>query len=365
MIDLSQLAPYDGPGVEPKGLVPYEPGTRTGPKNKSLPTIKRILALYEEMAAADALPMGPRQCAYRLKERFPGEYVKMNARPDQKDFNAIGMIVRRLQQAGKIRWPWVADASGRTFEANGSTDVDGFLRSAHRRLHLDRRTGQPVVVEITTEARETLPLVHRLGQERGVSVYSGGGGSGPRFAYDVAVRALRRAVEHHQSTVILGIGDFDQPGIKNIMRPHVEHVAAFLFGTSGNEEVLGWQDGAVADTGASVEFEHLAITPAQALDVIELAGSPEDRDAIERYTASGADLWSRDLGELAGVQKIELEVFDPADLRTMVIDAIEEVIDLDVLEDRQGQEQADRERLESEFAELADRWDTDEGDEEE
>jgi hypothetical protein len=112
------------------------------------------------------------------------------------------------------------------------------------------------------------------------------------------------------------------------LRPHIEHVSAFLYGTAGNEKVITQRGERIEDTGASVSFEHLALTPEKALNLVE---SEDDRERIEDYIASGADLWSRNLDLISDVQKVELEALDPVDLRRIVIEAIEAVLDLDAL----------------------------------
>jgi hypothetical protein len=340
--DLRRITPA-GTG-RPKGLVPYRP------KGKTTTTIERIRTLYAEMHDADALPLGPRQVGYRLKERHPGEYDKSN-------FKAIEENVKRLQQASKIPWGWVADSSALTYESEGWSDPATFLRKVHESYERDRLDGQSTVIEICAEARETLPLIRRLGAERGVTVYSGGGSAGPNLAHKVARRALRRAVEHGQSTLILGIADFDLPGIRNILRPHIEHVSAFLYGTADNAKVIAQQKGedgplvSMAETGHSVMFDQIALTPRQALG---LAETEVDRREIFLYATSGIDMWDRDLDLLDGVQKIETEALDPVDLRRLVIDAIEDVLDLSTLNRIGGEEAAERADLERRLGEVAD-----------
>ena len=102
--------------------------------------------------AADALPFGPRACGYRLKENYPGEYGK-------GDFKRIEEIIKRLAQADKIPFGWVADASAVTYGVGSDSSPVDFLRHAHELYERDLRDGQPVVIEIVAEARETLPLI--------------------------------------------------------------------------------------------------------------------------------------------------------------------------------------------------------------
>ena len=98
-------------------------------------------------------------------------------------------------------------------------------------------------------------------------------GTGPRP--QGRPRALVRAVERGQSTHLLGICDFDLHGIRNILRPHLENVAAFLYGTSGNTEVLSLYGKQMFDCpGVTVTFEHVALTPEMALTLVDSAARP-------------------------------------------------------------------------------------------
>lgn len=293
-ISLTGISPSTKSNTEPKGLAPYNPYAKTEL------LAARIIERYALLRDQDALPAGPRTIGYRLKETYRGQY-------DKADFPNIDRIIKRLNQAGIVPFEYVADASGVTYEADGWTGPVEFLRDAHDLYERDRREGQPVVVEVACEARGTLPLIRRLGAERGVTVYSGGGSCGPGFARRVALRALIRAVEHDQDTLILGLGDFDQAGIKGVMRPHIEHVSAFLFGTAGNAEVLEHKGETMAGTGCDVRFRHLGLTPEMALERAETAGlEDDDCAAIVAYAASGTGLWDRDVSLLDGVAKFSV-----------------------------------------------------------
>jgi hypothetical protein len=341
-INLAAISPSAKTNTEPKGLWPYQPYAKTRP------LANRIMECYRMLASQDALTAGPRTIGYRLKETYRGEYSKA-------DFPTIDRVIKRLNQAGALPWEWVADGSGVTHEADGWDGPVEFLRDAHSLYERDRREGQPVVAEVACEARGTLGLILRLGQDSGVTVYSGGGSSGPGFARRVAGRTLRRAVQHGQDTLILGLGDFDQAGIKSIMRPHVEHVSAFLYGTAGNSEVLAYEGKTMADTGCEVRFRHLGLTPEMALEHAETADLTEaDTEAITAYAESGTSLWDRDLALLDGVAKFELEALDPVELRALLTGALDEVLDHGELDRIDAEEESQRGELEDRLGELAD-----------
>ncbi len=333
-----------------KGYMPW------APRAEARSHAKRILDLYDEMRLAGALPMGPRQAAYRLKEAYPGDYVKEpeGKAKAQRTFKDVGEWVVSLQCCRSLPWEEVADASAVTLLPGGYVDVPDFLRSAHEDYSPDLRRGQPTVVEVYTEAKETLPLISRLAHERGVAVYSGSGSAGPNFAYWVARRALKRAVEHGQSTLILGICDFDPAGISGVLRPHVENLAAFLYGNQPRNDAVITHDGkTMRATDAMAWFEQIAVTPERARDMVETLN---DQLAVDSYINSGSGLWSRDVGLLTGVRKVELEALHPAELRQLVTDAIDGAIDAMALNERQRAGQEDRDRLRDDLHGLATTW---------
>jgi hypothetical protein len=315
--------------------------------------VPRIIDLYEQMEEADALPLGPRQSGYRLKETFGDEeYPKTT-------FKQIEDTVKRLGQAGQIPWPWIADASSVVLDPGGFDDPEEFLREMAKRYGRDLRQGQAIVMEIYAEASETLPLIKRIAHERGVLVYGGSGSTGPNLAHKSSVRAVRRAVEHGQDTLLAGICDFDLAGVKNVLQPHVENVASFLYPIEARNTdrlVVAWPDAdgeptTILGTDAGASFQHLALTPEQALPLLD---DPADRRAVEAYIGSGGDIWSRSTQLLQGVPKIETEALDPRRLRELVIAAIDSTIDTKVLEEVKQTSLAEQERLNGVLNNLAD-----------
>jgi hypothetical protein len=330
-IPLAQIEPSADHTERPKGNWPYKPYAKTQL------LADRILERYQLLARQDALPAGPRTIGYRLKEAFRSEYSKA-------DFKNIGRVITRLCQAGNLRWDWVADGSAVDYGPGGWDSEQDFLRDAHRLFGRDLRGGQPVVIEVGTEARETAGLIRRVCHDSGVRAYSGGGSSGPGLARKVALRALERAATRGQSTLLLWLGDFDQAGIGQIVRPHIEHVAAFLYGSRkhgklirADQKVLAWPvDGrlvTMAQTGCTVSFRHLGLTPQMALERAETAELTQaDTDAIAAYAASGEDIWDRDLALLEGVARFELEAMNPPEVRNLLAGAIGHILDHGVLE---------------------------------
>ena len=84
-VDLELIEPHER---HPKGIVPYSP--RSGDK-----FVGHVLDSYRRLKKADALPVGPRQTGYRLKEKYSRTYTK-------ESFPAINNRIKRLTQADAV-----------------------------------------------------------------------------------------------------------------------------------------------------------------------------------------------------------------------------------------------------------------------
>ena len=353
-IRVDQIYPVAEYG-RPKGFVPYVP------KGKSKTHIERIQEIVAMLRRQDALPVGPRQIGYRLKEAYRGEYVKKNEPGETlTSFKSIETFVKRLCQARALKFSEISDASAVIDDPGGWDSMAEFLAEAPEWFERDRRGGQQTVLEIGTEAKETLGLIRRLGAERGVLVYSGSGSSGPGLALKTARRALIRAVDHGQSTHLCWLGDFDQSGISTIVRPHMENIGAFLYGLGG-DYLVNYKHKTMADTGCTMTFEHLGLSPEMALARAETAElTAVDQRKIRAYRDSGTDVWSRDLALLRGAAKFELEAVNPADLRSLVTGAIDQTLNRGQLEAIAAKGQIQRETLAARLGTLASELDEDE-----
>jgi hypothetical protein len=343
----------------PKGFAAYEPSSGI---DQTL--VLRIMTIFNKLHEAKALPAGPRTIMYRLKSQWPKQ--PDGSGYDKSDEQRITVVIKRLRQAGTLNWSWVSDASQRVYLAGGWVDADEYERSVADGFVKQLQTGQKVVLELYTEATETLPLISRISHARGTNVYSGSGCGGPTLGRDVAIRALRRGYRHGQSTIFGGLGDCDKAGYAYVMRSHWEHVAAFLYANNENNYTVVAIERDLDDPlrdpnnektwlvtmadqeeekGITVEFSHIAMTPEYILehaDDLGLGGNDqgEQRERLRRYVASGTDLWDRDETILCrtikktsdpGRVEVELEALDPPVLRDLVIEWIETHLDMEVL----------------------------------
>ena len=155
------------------------------------------------------------------------------------------------------------------------------------------------------------------------------------------MRAWNRYWRKRQRTLILGVGDLDLAGVQNVMRPHIEHVGAFLRGFA-EEQKLNDPYGMAATI---LDFQRVAITVERALDLAPALPSfgEAERASLVAYAASGDDDWTRDVRLLK--TKIEVEALGAQRLREAVTTAIEDTLDTDVLEEAHEQAKVEADRV--------------------
>jgi hypothetical protein len=247
--------------------------------------------------------------------------------------------VKRLRQCGALPWDDITDGSAVNLPAPGFASVDGWARSRLNPASFSRdlRHGQPVVVEIYSESAELTPLIHRVAMGYGVRTYSGRGSGGPALARETAQRIVGRWNDDGARTLILGIGDLDLAGVQNVMRPHIEHVGAFVLAACSEH---GDPMGSASEV---LDFRRVAITPGQAIAVNTNLGVP--LGSLVAYRDSGECDWTRDVRLLKTSPKTETEALDPATLRDLIREALEEALDMGQIARVTAEEEIEREGI--------------------
>lgn len=341
---------------DPKGLAPYNPqGWKQG-------VVADVLALFAEYESDAALPVGPRTSGYGLSQRenpsglrytknlwLSGRaitpYAVSDARvtervlPGWATFKDVEDAIKRLRQAEHpgLPWEWVSDGSAVRFPVSAITSAMQFADETldPDEYEHDLRVGQSLVLELHSESAELTPFLRGVAAPFGVHVESGRGSGGPDLGRRVAIRAWNRyAGEPRQRTLLLGVGDLDLEGVQNVMRPHVEHVGAFLRGFAEKQDKAD-PYGLAAEI---LDFRRVAITVEQALTLapaLPNVGETE-RKSLVAYAASGECDWTRDIRLLKA--KIEVEALGPQRLRDALIAAMEGRLDVDRLAEQAHEE---------------------------
>lgn len=130
-----------------------------------------------------------------------------------------------------------------------------------------------------------VPQLVRLGEEFGIACFSGGGFDGLAGKHDAAMRAVAGGTKSR----ILHLGDYDQSG---------EHMFSALA-----EDVIAF----AAAAGAQIEFQRVAITPAQ----------------VVTYNLPTAPPKVTDRRSFSGTATTQAEALPPDILAAIVREAIE------------------------------------------
>ncbi len=257
---------------------------------------------------ADHLPLTARQVFYRL----------VGAHGYDKTERAYDRLTEHLgmaRRAGIIAPEAIRDDGVTTEAPLGFHGLAGFsalvaeLAAEYRR---DRLDGQPVTVEVWSEAAGMVPQLARVAAPYGVAVYSGSGFD----SLTAKIDAAKRAAASDRPLVVLHVGDHDPSGVH-------------LF-TSAYEDVKAWAD----DLGGAVTFERVAVTPEQIAEH-DLPTAPPK--ATDRRAFHG--------------EACQAEALDPTTLAAIVAAAIEEHLDLDILGDLLAVEESERDEARARFAE--------------
>jgi hypothetical protein len=284
-----------------RGLASWNPQTKT---RTLLDQIKAILEEY-----AEHLPLTCRQILYRLVGAYL--YEKTEAAYDR-----LLETINRARRSGIIPFDAIRDDGAVENAPSGFSGLPGFFDSVRRAAEdytRNRMEGQPVATEVWLEAGGMVPQAVRVAHHYGVAVYSSGGFDSTTVKYDAAQRFLAR----EKPTVVLHAGDFDPSGL-SIFDSAAADISQMVADLAGVDQV-----------GGLVTFKRIIVTPEQ----IEKYGLPE---APPKATDRRGN-W------IGGT--VQAEALAPDDLALELRQAIEAVVNLDVLTETLKTEAAERRRL--------------------
>ncbi|MEV1005038.1 hypothetical protein [Nonomuraea sp. NPDC050202] len=242
------------PNKRPRGPQPH-----WRPKRETLRILTAVDAVLDRYR--DHLPVSLRQLFYVLLS--DGVLAK-----SERDYKRMCEYVGMARRSGRIDWDVIRDDTQIAVQAPPSfTDPHNFWTAVARAAddyRVDRQAGQPVRLELWCETAGMVPQLVRIGQEFGISCFSGGGFDGLAGKHDAAVRAAAGGPK----TCILHLGDYDPSG------EHLFHSLA--------EDVMAF----AAAAGAAVEFERIAVTAEQVVTYHLPTAPPKATDRRSYFTPS-------------------------------------------------------------------------------
>jgi len=284
----------------PRGYADWRPQAKT---RVLLEQVQQVFTTYE-----DYLPLTVRQVFYALVGTF--EYPKTD--------NAYERLCEHLVRARRARmipFDWLRDDGVVVMQQrwfDGVADFWDHVGQQAREFEHDKQIGQPVYVELWTEAAGMMPQLARVAEKFSVPVYSCGGFASLPAVRHIVDRARRRNVP----TVLLHVGDFDPSG-EAVFDHIVGDASEFLQA----DRIIGTQ---------KIIAERVAL---QAWQVAEF-GLP---------TSPAKSTDSRSAGWTGGT--CQVEALPPDVLAMLVEEAIQDYLDGDLLAQHGDTEREERVQL--------------------
>lgn len=277
------------------------------PKPHTLLLLEQVNGVLEEYR--NFLPMTARQVFYRLVGQY--DYDKT-----EQAYSRLCEALVKARRAQIIPFSAIRDDGTTSLGGGGGYDSPeqwwrGEL-SAAKGYRRNRTEEQDVRIEVWCEAAGMAPQLAQVAQPYGVGVYSTGGFSSVTVTHEVA----QRVVSQDQPTVFLHLGDYDPSG-ESIFEAMSEDIDAFVVGEGSDFE-------------EHFRPERVALTLAQVREYGLPTAPPKKTDTRSRsWTGSTC----------------QAEAMDPATLASVLREAIESHLDLELYHEVLDRERRERDAL--------------------
>jgi hypothetical protein len=269
-------------------------------------------------------PVTVRATFYRVVTAGLLENTKAN-------YRKVSRILTKARMVGFVPWAAIEDRvrdthSHRVFSNQDDyieSEIEWFLDDYHR----DLLQGQEHVIELWTEKDTMAPYLQRIVQPYRISVSVARGFSSLSFVRDLHDRCMQRHWDNEKPTLILYVGDADPSGM--FMPEYMLNTLEEMFHTVGVMRGVR--------SGVQVNFQRITLTPDQA----EEMDLPSNFEGIKHEDSRAA----RYIDEFSTEEVWEVDALDFDMLEELVVEAIEDNLDMDMLEEQRGIEAEELRRL--------------------
>ena len=268
---------------------------------------REMLALCGQIITtymAEGFRLTLRQLYYQL--------VSRNVIPNvERAYKNLGRLVSEGRLAGVLDWDGIEDR-GRVPEIPAEwSSLRSLVDSAIEGFRLPRWEGQPYYVELWVEKDALAGVLQPLGDEFHVTVMVNRGYSSQSAMFDSAQR-FRDATNTGHAPVILYLGDFDPSG-EDMVRDIRDRLELF---------------------GVDIDLRTIAIT----------------EDQIAQYNpppnpAKMSDSRARKFVDEHGSNSYEVDALPPATLQAVIREALEDLVDQELMDEIIEREDDDKDRL--------------------
>lgn len=278
-------------------------------------TVNDILDNY----AQQGYDLSLRQAYYQL--------VARNIVPNtEKSYKNVGSLVSDARLAGLIDWDMIKDR-GREMVANPHWgDPARFMESVAPQYRFDLWEDQPAYVEVMVEKQALEGVLQPVCSSLDVPFTANKGYSSSSAMYEASKRYLERA-EIGKDLYVIYLGDHDPSGI-DMTRDVLDRLDLFLKTSLGRENEIG------PDEEPIISVKRVALNMSQVREL----NPPENPAKITDSRAAG--YISR-----FGHSSWELDAIEPAQLASLVRNAIQSVMDYDLFQKNVKKQDKGREDL--------------------
>lgn len=250
----------------------------------------------------------------------------------ERAYKNLAEIIVKARRAGMIPFRAISDTGTETGGGGGYQSRTEFLRSLSSYgdyFGLNNQLEQPYFLEVWAEDAGSVPMLAGISRPWDLPVYGTGGFSSVTVTHEVADRVTSRWRREKRPTVILHVGDYDPSGV-SIFESMCQDMGAFISAKTGAG--LYESTGRVEDDAGSPIFipHRVALTEEQTIELDLETAPPKSSD-------SRSNNW---VGETVQVQAMTED-----QMEAVVVEAIEQYIDQDKLDEINDRSERDRELI--------------------
>lgn len=278
--------------------------TAWNPREESLIRVAQAIQIVDEYQAQD-LKLTLRQLYY--------QFVARDLIPNTpRSYQNLGVIIGKARMAGLIDWGAIEDRGREPDTPTQFRDLEHLTNVALGAYKLDRWEGQENYCELWVEKAALAGVLEPMARRYHVTLMVNKGYSSLSAMYESAKRIMEAGAGKYATVFYLG--DHDPSG-EDMVRDIRDRLVTFSH-------------------GAPINVEKIALTMAQ----IEEHDPPPNPTKL-------TDSRAKDYIRKHGHESWEVDALDPATLQAVISDAIEGVLDLDMMEAVKEREANDRARL--------------------
>lgn len=291
--------------------------------NKTL--LDQINSIIEEYQA-EGYVLTLRQLYYQLVSR---NIIENRT----NEYKKLSKILIEGRMAGIVDWEAIEDRVRVPWRPSCWSGPKEIMEAVADQYRKDRMEGQVVYLEVWVEKDALSGVLKRVTQEYGINILVNRGYSSASAMYD-SYHRFRKAILNEQEVTVLYLGDFDPSGI-DMIRDIEERSLEFLYNCKDlNRRANDWGEDPMFFQRNNFSIVPIALNRQQIAEYNPPPNVAKTTDS--RYSNFASE---------HGSQSWEVDALRPEVLNSILQEAIESRIDLELLEQVKLEEEDDRKRL--------------------